>query len=74
VQRGRRRRTRVRQLRGGRRHGVFCVSDADGIDGPVTIGSCDVFTGSIARGPAEVVRALGGDLKPVAPAPAVVIE
>jgi hypothetical protein len=52
---------------------ALCISDPVGIDGPVSLGSCDVSTGSITHGPAEVVRALGANLEPIDPKPSVVL-
>ena len=51
-----------------------CISDSDGFDGPGSLGQCTVNTGFITGGPAEVVRALDADLKPIVPAPAVGVE
>ena len=51
-----------------------CFADPEGIDGPLALGQCDILTGFITPGPAEVVRALGADLKPIVPPPAVAVE
>jgi hypothetical protein len=41
---------------------------------PLPLGQCSVLTGFIAAGPADVVRALGADLKPIVPSPNAILE
>jgi len=52
----------------------MCLSDRDGITGPLRLGSCEVLVGDFDYGAAEIVRALDQNLEPVTPAPAVLIE
>jgi hypothetical protein len=51
-----------------------CLSDPEGIDGPAALTICDVVTGFFPGAAAEVVRALGADLRPITPAPDVYVE
>ena len=52
----------------------MCLSDRDGITGPIALASCEVFVGTFGYGPAEIVRALDGELEPVVPPPVVLVE
>jgi hypothetical protein len=51
-----------------------CISDSEGFAGPASLGQCNVLTGFIQEGPAEVIRALDAELKPIVPLPAVSVE
>jgi hypothetical protein len=44
----------------------ICVSDAEGIAGPLSIARCSVFVASVEPGPGRVIRALDRDFRPVA--------
>jgi hypothetical protein len=52
----------------------ICLSDSDGIDGPIALSHCSATAGFFVQGPAEVLRALDEDFRPIDPAPVVLVD
>jgi hypothetical protein len=52
----------------------LCLSDVEGVVGPIAVAQCSATAGFFPQGAATVVRALDGELRPIDPPPSVAIR